>query len=104
MPIMQFVAIPILRILRWVGVPLIIISIIPARPATDAWLVAFWVGFFVFACIPFSLLRTAALFWPLFSAYAFLTAAFIVICIRQWVPYFSAGGHWDKSIFIALVL
>jgi hypothetical protein len=103
MPVMQAMAISTLRILRWVGVPLIIISIIPARPATDAWLVVFWISFAVLTCIPFSLLRTAALFWPLFSAYALLTAALIMMCVRQWVPYLSAGRHWDAGCFISLL-
>jgi len=87
-----------LRLWRWVGVPLIIISIIPFRPSHDWWSVLYSI-FGVLACIPYSLLRTGSLFWSFFSLYVLATVALVVQAVASW----SRFGHLDVMAVILVL-
>lgn len=87
---MQPITRSVLRVVRWVGVTFILVSIIPARRTYDWWSVLFTV-FGVSACIPYSQLRTRTVFWSFFSLYVLSTVLVAVNAVTGWIRF----GHLE---------
>lgn len=88
-----------LRVVRCVGVPLVIVSIIPTRPYHD-WSLVQYAIFGVFACVPYSQLRSKSVFWSLFSIYALTTVAVVAGNVALWVR----SGYWVAGDVVAIFL
>jgi len=97
-----------LKVLRVLGVPAGIFLLLPGEHPPDdrvgylLLVVHFAIG--VFTCIPFSRLRSAAFFWPVFSAYAVLVAMFAGLCGWRFVALFPARGVQNSDMLILLLM
>jgi hypothetical protein len=85
---------PTLRVIRILGVPLAIIFLWPganlAHHISNHQVAALLFSVSLFTCIPFSRLRGAALFWPVFLLFAALAIAVSMVFGWTFVTTFSA--------------
>jgi len=101
--------IPTLKVLRFLGVPLGIILLLPGEhlPHEHATYLLSALSFSagIFTCIPFSRLRIPALFWPLFLLYSALAVVFGVVFGWRWVATFPSDGlHNMDFVILSLMM
>ena len=97
-----------LKVLRVLGVPAGIFLLLPGEhPPDDRISYLFFVFHFavgVFTCVPFSRLRSAAFFWPVFSVYAVLVPMFAGLVGWNVAATFPARDFQNRDMLIVLLM